>query len=87
MLNALSPDGELLRGDRDLLLRETVRYRSPVLLALRSSEGGARLADEIEDEFFWDMEWSLRELESKGFRASERRFSELSWGIIARLRD
>ena len=43
-MNGLGPDGELLREDRDLVIREAVRRRSPILELMRSTPEGIELA-------------------------------------------
>mgnify|MGYP006928157326 CR=1 FL=1 len=47
-LNALNKDGELVRGDTDLLLREEVRRKSLVLAVLNTTEKGREVADGME---------------------------------------
>ncbi len=54
--------------------------RRDYLASLRS-KGESDLADEIEDEFFWNVEETVGELAGLGFRVTKERFSRLSWGI------
>jgi putative AdoMet-dependent methyltransferase len=44
------------------------------------------VADAINDEFFWLIDETSDVFEKLGFSLTKRRFSDLSWGIIARLR-
>ena len=45
--------------------------------------GNEILAEEIEDEFFWNLDEALGVMTSLGFETVSRRFSDLSWGILA----
>ena len=42
------------------------------------------LATDFQDEFFWDIVEMKERLNGDGWMASWRRFSDLSWGLIAR---
>ena len=46
---------------------------------------GVEFADDIEDEFFWDLELARVALDGLGFTTTSERFSTLSWGLVARL--
>jgi len=46
--------------------------------------GRGNLAEDIEDEFFWNLEVNIPALEHAGFVTSIKRFSQLSWGLEAR---
>lgn len=48
-------------------------------------EGNLELAEVVEDEFFWDLEGATRCLVDLGFTVTRKRFSQLSWGVAARL--
>ena len=76
----LRPGGRAVFGD---LMFENEDARQKTLRAYRAS-GRSELADEIEDEFFWDVESASRGLRGLGLEVETRRFSELSWGIGAR---
>lgn len=54
--------------------------RREILAGYRRT-GRGELADEIEDEFFWDVESDLEALRIRGFELRARRFSELGWGM------
>lgn len=40
------------------------------------------LADDFEDEYFWNVSESRRMLLESGWKADWRRFSDLSWGVV-----
>ena len=44
----------------------------------------SQLVDEINEEFFWDIDRATRVLERLGFSVEVEQFSTLSWGLIAR---
>lgn len=48
------------------------------------STGYARVADALEEEFFWWLDASIRELASIGFKVEWKQFSDLSYGIVAK---
>ncbi|REJ74874.1 MAG: class I SAM-dependent methyltransferase [Acidobacteria bacterium] len=83
-LERLAPGGRLVVGD---LMCEDEAAQRHILDAYRA-EGRGELADEIEDEFFWDLAGARAQLDkvvASGGCASYavRRFSELSWGLEA----
>lgn len=78
---ALKPGGKAVFGD--LMFRNALE-RKRVLDDYRST-GHKGLAAEIEDEFFWLLDRRVDDLESLGFVVQTRQFSELSWGVTARL--
>ena len=47
-------------------------------------EAHPSLATDFEDEFFWDIVEMKGRLSAAGWRTSWRRFSDLSWGVVAR---
>jgi putative AdoMet-dependent methyltransferase len=75
----LRPGGRAVFGD---LMFEDAAARADLLRAYRESDREA-LAGEIESEFFWDLDRETRALRDAGFRTDRRRFSELSWGVLA----
>lgn len=79
--DALEPDGRAIFGD---LMFENAAHRSVFLSALRA-RGEHELVDEIEDEFFWDLERAERSLRECGFEIGVRRFGELAFGVVARM--
>lgn len=75
----LRPGGRAVLGD---LMFENSGARAKALDAYRAA-GRGELADDIEDEFFWDVQTAVQGLHALGLEAETRRFSELSWGIRA----
>ena len=49
------------------------------------AEGKRALAEDIDDEYFWLVDHATAALEGLGFVVESRQFSDLSWGIVARL--
>ncbi len=76
---SLEKGGRAVFGD---LMFADDEDRRETLASLRSN-GESDLADEIEDEFFWNVEQTVEELVGLGFRLTTERFSRLSWGICA----
>lgn len=76
---ALKPGGSALLGD---LMFENRLSRAAYLSHLRAKSLGV-LADEIEEEFFWDLDEASARLGALGFRIQVRRFSDLTFGILA----
>lgn len=75
----LKPGGKAVFGD---LMFENDISKSKVLEEL-SSEGFRDIYEEVEDEFFWNIESSIASLASIGFRTRVDSFSKLSFGIVA----
>lgn len=48
-----------------------------------ASSGQQNLVDDIRDEFFWNLDGAVEELQRLGFQVACERFSELSWGVLA----
>lgn len=80
MARALVPGGIAVFGD---LMFANEEHRRRYLRQLRETRR-LELADEIEGEFFWNLEAAVAELHSTGFCVSTQRFSELSFGMSAR---
>jgi putative AdoMet-dependent methyltransferase len=78
--HALAVGGLALFGD---LMFENREKREAYLANCRRS-GQEELADDIEDEFFWDVELALDQLQALGFAVQAKQFSALSWGLAAR---
>lgn len=76
---ALAEAGRAVFGD---LMVENATERER-LLAKHAHDDS--VAGAIREEFFWDLAWAVPELERLGFSVETRRFSELSWGVVARL--
>lgn len=75
----LPSGGRAVFGD---LMFENAAAREAVLDGYRNA-GREALAAEIESEFFWDLERDLEALRDAGFSVRSRRFSDLSWGVLA----
>ncbi len=80
-LRILRPGGALVVGD---LMFEDAIAREEILEHYRNTDRIA-LADEIQEEFFWDLSSATEHLSDLGFTLELRRFSQLSWGFCARL--
>jgi putative AdoMet-dependent methyltransferase len=80
ILRVLNAGGAAVFGD---LMFENESTKNDIIRKFRKSEY-KDIADDIEAEFFWDIERSIKELESLGFNTKVKRFSELSFGITAR---
>ena len=78
----LEVGGRFVVGD---LMFESVRERE--LARERYLERGLPVvAEAIEEEFFWLLDLDRPALEAAGFTVSTRRFSDLSWGLVAERR-
>ena len=78
----LMPGGIFVVGDLMFENAEARRRR----VELERQRGNLELADDIEDEFFWEIDRSLDGLRSVGFEVSPPvEFSDLSWGLAAHL--
>lgn len=60
------------------------RATEAALLAGYEQSGRQALSESIRDEFFWFVDECVEQLVDLGFTVTQRRFSELSWGIVAR---
>lgn len=78
---ALRPGGRAVFGD---LMFEDAARREVVLDDLRSG-GFAAFVNDLHDEYPWDLGACRRGLEDLGFETTERRFSALSWTLVAEL--
>lgn len=75
----LNPGGRAVFGD---LMLENESLKSEKIREYKE-KGDNNTADGIEEEFFWFVDESQQELENLGFQVSIRRFSDLSFGILA----
>jgi len=78
--NAARPGARAVFGD---LMFETAHERLVALERYRPTLPD--VAQAIEEEFFWLVDESVAALQDLGFAVSTRRFSDLSWGILATL--
>lgn len=75
----LNPKGKAVFGD---LMFENENKREQFVENCLCT-GREKLVEEIEDEFFWNVEATTKALQDLGFQVTIRQFSELSWGIAA----
>lgn len=78
--DAANPGARAAFGD---LMFETAHDRVVAIERYRRTRPD--VAEAIEQEFFWLIDESVAELERLDFVVSTRRFSDLSWGILATL--
>jgi putative AdoMet-dependent methyltransferase len=78
--SAARPGARAVFGD---LMFETAHERLVALERYRPTLPD--VAQAIEEEFFWLVDESVAALQDLGFAVSTRRFSDLSWGILATL--
>jgi putative AdoMet-dependent methyltransferase len=77
---ALNTSGKVVFGD--LMFENETKKEKFVKTCLHS--GREKLAEDIDDEFFWNVESASKILRNLRFRVNAKQFSELSWGIAAR---
>lgn len=75
----LAPGGRAVFGD---LMFQNDHEKEKVVQSLLKKGHKEGVAD-IKDEFFWDLDNALNQLEKLGFLTVVKRFSELSWGLAA----
>ncbi len=75
----LRPSGKAILGD---LMFEDEEAKTAYLSMCRAG-GQEALAEEIEDEFFWNLKTAVKKLQALDFAVQTRQFSDLSWGISA----
>ena len=78
--NVANPGARVAIGD---LMFESARHREAALERYRATVPD--VADAINDEFFWLLDETADSFEKLGFSLTKRRFSDLSWGVVARL--
>jgi putative AdoMet-dependent methyltransferase len=76
----LVPGGRAVFGD--LMLQNQEQKTSKIREYL--AKGDAKTAQAIEEEFFWAIDAAVPDLIEIGFQVETKRFSDLSWGIVAR---
>ena len=47
------------------------------------AKGDVKTAETIEEEFFWAIDVAVQDLTGLGFHVETKRFSDLSWGVVA----
>lgn len=83
MAKALAPGGAVAIGD--LMFADTIDQHK--LLSGFRAEGRGEMVEDIQREFFWDVELTTAALKRDGWLVSFERISTLSWVLIARRRD
>lgn len=78
---ALAPLGRAVFGD---LMFESAAERDRLLAKYARDPS---VAGSIREESYWDLSTAVPALERLGFAAVTRRFSDLSWGLAARLQE
>jgi len=76
---SLNPKGKAVFGD---LMFENEKKKE-LFIENCFHSGRKNLIEEIEDEFFWNVESTTKILQGLGFQVISKQFSELSWGIAA----
>ena len=66
----------------DLMLQNQAEKASKIREYL--TKGDAKTAQAIEEEFFWSIDTAVPDLKELGFQVETTRFSDLSWGVVAR---
>jgi putative AdoMet-dependent methyltransferase len=75
----LVPGGRAVFGD--LMVQNETERASKIREYL--SKGDAKTAQALEEEFFWLMDVTIQGLIELGFQVETKRFSDLSWGVVA----
>jgi putative AdoMet-dependent methyltransferase len=76
----LLPSGSAVFGD--LMVQNSSEKEAKIQQYL--AEGDQATAQAIIEEFFWSLDTAIGDLERLGFSVRARRFSDLSYGVIAR---
>jgi putative AdoMet-dependent methyltransferase len=80
VFTSLVPGGRAVFGDLMLQNQEEQQPKIQEYLA----KGDAKTAQAIEEEFFWSIDTAKADLIELGFQVATKRFSDLSWGVLAR---
>ncbi len=80
--SSLGRNGMAIFGD--LMFENDVQKKA--IIDKYNASGNMELVEEIEEEFFWNLDTIIPELQRIGFDLKIKRFSELSWGISAKMR-
>ena len=76
----LKPGGRAVFGDLMFENRAAKRKLTKIFKKL----GNRGVTESFEEEFFWFIDKALESFRSLGLHADARRFSDLSWGIVAK---
>ncbi|MBV9877700.1 MAG: class I SAM-dependent methyltransferase [Verrucomicrobia bacterium] len=80
VFNHLVPTGAAVFGD--LMLQNGSEKEEKIQQYL--TKGDRATAEGIRDEFFWSLDTAIADLQRLGFKVNTKRFSDLSYGVIAR---
>jgi putative AdoMet-dependent methyltransferase len=80
IFTGLVPGGRAVFGD--LMLQNQAEKASKIQEYL--TKGDAKTAQAIDEEFFWSIDTARLDLNELGFQVETKRFSDLSWGVVAR---
>ena len=80
VFTSLVPGGRAVFGD--LMLQNQDEKASKIQEYLAKAD--AKTAQAIEEEFFWSIDAAKADLIGLGFQVETKRFSDLSWGVVAR---
>jgi putative AdoMet-dependent methyltransferase len=80
IFTGLVPGGRGVFGD--LMLQNQAEKASKIQEYL--TKGDAKTAQAIDEEFFWSIDTARLDLNELGFQVETKRFSDLSWGVVAR---
>ena len=80
IFTGLVPGGRAVFGD--LMLQNQAEKASKIQEYL--TKGDAKTAQAIDEEFFWSIDTARLDLNELGFQLETKRFSDLSWGVVAR---
>jgi putative AdoMet-dependent methyltransferase len=76
----LVPGGRAVFGD--LMVQNQTEKVSKIREYL--TKGDAKTAQALEEEFFWVIDVAIQDLSKLGFQVETKRFSDLSWGVVAK---
>jgi ubiquinone/menaquinone biosynthesis C-methylase UbiE len=76
----LKPGGRAVFGD---LMTENTQVESELISKYRA-DGNHNVAGAMEEEFFWFVDSAVAGMKELGFDPEAKRFSDLSWGIVAK---
>jgi putative AdoMet-dependent methyltransferase len=80
LFNCLLPGGRAVFGD--LMLQNASEREMKIQEYFQ--KGDHATAESISEEFFWSVDSDISELECLGFQVDRARFSDLSYGVVAR---
>jgi putative AdoMet-dependent methyltransferase len=78
--------GSLVPGGQAVFCDLMVRHQEEKISKIQEylTKADAKTAQAIEEEFFWSIDTAKADLIELGFQVETKRFSDLSWGVVAR---